>query len=85
MSLSQSDMDKNQVKQQLLTRQVAWCVMLGIDNLSQEYQNFESMYHDVIANNSIDNEIEAQVVRQIEVDVYRTFRPFNLKFLNAKV
>ncbi len=59
--------------------------MLGIDSNSEEYQNLESMYWDVIKNHQPESQIEASVLKQIEVDVYRTFRPFNLKFLSAKI
>lgn len=82
---SQSGQPQKETKQQMLTRQVAWCVLLGIDSSSEEYRNFENLYFDVVRNQQVDNDVEASVLRQIEVDVYRTFRSFNLKFLNAKV
>jgi hypothetical protein len=40
----------NDSKREMLQRQSAWCVMLDITHTSEEFQNFESMYFDVIRN-----------------------------------
>ena len=57
--------------------------MLGIEYDSPEYQNFESMYNDVLKNN--EDDAKNSILHQIKIDCYRTFRPFNLKFLNTEV
>lgn len=59
--------------------------MLGIDVGSEEFKNFESMYVDIVKNFKPDSKQEEDVLNQIKVDVYRTFRPYNLKFLNANI
>jgi hypothetical protein len=43
------------------------------------------MYRDIVDNFKPESKQEEKVLNQIKVDVYRTFRPFNLKFLNCKV
>jgi len=59
--------------------------MLGIEINSEEYLNFESMYHDVVSNTDNESKEELEILHQIKIDVYRTFTAFHLKFLNAKV
>lgn len=80
-----SKKDESLQKQQFLLRQQAWCVMLGIEINSEEYCNNESMYFDVLKNFKEETKEEKQTLRQIKVDVYRTFNTFKLKFLNSKV
>ena len=43
------------------------------------------MYYDVLKNFKAESKEEKQTIRQITVDVYRTFNTFKLKFLNNKV
>ena len=57
--------------------------MLGIDYNSSEFENFKQMYHDCLANNADDK--TDRTLNQIRLDVNRTFRTFNLKFLNADI
>lgn len=79
------DQDTTLSKKQLLMRQSAWCLLLGININSEEYANFESMFNDILFNFNPESKEEQDTLRQIELDVYRTFRSYNLKFLNAKV
>mmetsp|Transcript_2109 Transcript_2109/g.3724 ORF Transcript_2109/g.3724 Transcript_2109/m.3724 type:complete len:249 (-) Transcript_2109:41-787(-) len=69
----------------MMQRRQAWCVMLGINYHSEEFLNFKQMYEECIRNNSAQEDAKLEVMHQIKVDVYRTFRPFNLKFLNCDV
>jgi hypothetical protein len=67
----------------MLQRQHAWCLMLGIDFNSSEFENFVNLYDDCLANNK--NDAGDRTLNQIKLDVIRTFRSFNLKFLNSDV
>lgn len=55
--------------------------MLGIDHNSDEFTNFQTLYNECLKNNTDDHDNE--ILRQIRLDVNRTFRPFNLKCLNS--
>lgn len=55
--------------------------MLGIDHNSDEFINFQTLYNDCLKNN--DDDRDNEILRQIRLDVNRTFRPFNLKSLNS--
>ena len=59
--------------------------MLGINLESDEFKNFESMYKDVLKNHVPQSKEEMNTLKQIRVDVQRTFRTFNLKYLSAKI
>ena len=59
--------------------------MLGIRHTSQEFRNFESMYKDILTNFKPTSKDEESVLKQIQLDVDRTFRSFDLDFLKADV
>ena len=69
----------------MLKRQSAWCVMLGIDYNSEEFSNFKDMYYEVLQNNNPFEDNWNPVMKQIRLDVERTFRSYRLKFLNSDV
>jgi len=66
--------DSSQSKKQLLMRQSAWCLFLGLEINNEEYTNFESMFNDILANFKPETKEELDTLRQIELDVKRTFR-----------
>lgn len=43
------------------------------------------MYYDIIKTLEPQNQQEEVLFKQIECDVQRTFRPYNLKFLNCDI
>jgi len=57
--------------------------MLGIDFNSSEFSNFCNLYDECLSNNKDD--MSNRTLNQIKLDVVRTFRSFNLKFLNSDV
>ena len=61
-------------------------MLLGIDYESEEFETFSKLYSDVLQNNEEDlKKQQKQYLSQIKLDVARTFRVFNLKFLNSEV
>lgn len=83
MILGNSKNDESQMKKQMLIRQSAWCVMLNIDFSQKEFSNYEAMYYEVLNNNGPTEDAQNEVLNQIKLDVNRTFRSFNLKFLSS--
>lgn len=67
----------------MLLRQSAWSTMLGIDY--EQFADFERMYHEVLAANPPSEDDGKEYIRQIKLDVARTFRPWNLKFLSSDI
>jgi hypothetical protein len=85
INMGNSQTEKFKMRKQMLMRQSAWCVLLGIDFNSEQFANFETIYKDVLINNLYSEDRRNEFVNQIRLDVNRTFRPYNLKFLSSDV
>ena len=83
--MGSSDEEQKQMRIQMLKRQSAWCVMLGIDHNSEEFQNFKDMYYEVLENNNPFEDTWNPVMKQIRLDIGRTFQSYRLKFLNSDI
>ena len=84
--MGNSKSEEDQMKKQMLLRQSAWCLMLGIDFGRKEFSNFETVFFETLVNNKAENDTKHEkgdVLYQIKLDVNRTFRSFNLKFLSS--
>ena len=57
--------------------------MLNIDFSHKEFSNYEAMYYDVLSNNGPAEDSNNEILTQIKLDVNRTFRSYNLKFLSS--
>lgn len=60
--------------------------MLRIDFGRKEFSAFETVFFETLVNNKVENDADhekGEVLNQIKLDVNRTFRSFNLKFLSS--
>ena len=81
--MGSSDKEQKQMRIQMLKRQSAWCVMLGIDYNSEEFENFKDMYYGVLSNNNPSEDYMNPAMKQIRIDIERTFQSYKLKFINS--
>mmetsp|Transcript_35746 Transcript_35746/g.54722 ORF Transcript_35746/g.54722 Transcript_35746/m.54722 type:complete len:191 (-) Transcript_35746:393-965(-) len=85
VNLEGSGEEREKQKLARIQRKQAWCVMLGIDYHTQDYQNFKTLYEECIKNNHTIEDMKTENLKQIYLDVRRTFPMYNLKFLSADI